>query len=132
MDEAWIKNLARAKVENGKLVVPLGDGYGSFIEHRIRESMQQVYDLAHGYAAIYNLHVGEGKTINCLPASPEGDRGEGILLLLGRHQIRLAPARGVFLAEGSSVEAFVRKNAFRWVFRPHTDACGSVVWAQDQ
>lgn len=131
MDDAWIKNLAQARVEDGKLVVPLDNRHASFFAQRIQDSMHQIYELAHRYAAAYNLYVEGAKTINCMTVSAEGDRGEGIVILLGRRQIRLTPCKGLFLAEGSSVEAFVRKGGFRWAFRPHTDACGTVVWSQD-
>lgn len=127
VDEIWLRNLARAKFNEGNWQFEGTEDVETIVQSRIERSVSDLFDLAYEAVTVYNLHASAERAIKLLASS--GDAG--FTLLCGGVQVRLNKVKQTLIVSQITVEGFASKPEVIGRFTPLADPFGAIVWSEN-
>jgi hypothetical protein len=131
-DREWLKNLATARFEGGRVSPRDPWAVQHLTEKRLAATLDDLYNEAFEAAEIFNAHRA-GDNLLRVMALRVGESGplSGLLFMLGRTQIRLEFRDAHLEVDLTLTRAFCAETRCIHRLAPQTDALGDIRWSLD-
>lgn len=125
VDSEWLRNLAGATLQGGRLTAPDPEAVRRLAEARVAAAIVGLEDEAREAAEVHNSH---GKRHVRVLSLTEPGPGAGFTMLLGKAQVTLSYMPYSLSATLTVMRSFRRKTVELCRLGPHVDPFGSVAW----
>lgn len=128
-DHQWIKNLAGAAYNDGIWVLKDPEDSRLSAHNELSDIIPTLHRELEDATHIFNLHAQHEKTMKVIGITPPGKLTQsGLILLFGRHQIKLEKESNKLVQRSITVENFDKIERIVRTFAPHFDSFGSLLW----
>ncbi len=133
MDREWLKQLALARTENGRLVPYDPDGLKRESMRQLMSAVAHLQQEAEDWCAIFNMYAtDEQLRILPLAAAPGRVLPQGFMMLLGGKQVRVEQREYQLTASLIFIETFQQREKPLHRFEAKVDMFGGISWVIDQ
>lgn len=131
-DREWLKNLANMDAAGKKPISATSPAsQQALTASKIQTALQSLYMEAAEACEIFNSYAGKKKTIRILNLQAPDGMQNGIILLLGRAQLRLQRVEFRLEAALTTFHSHNTSSGLLHRFEPQADNFGNLTWLMD-
>lgn len=134
MDREWLRQLAQARTEQGRLVPNDPEGLKRDAMRHLMSAAAILQQEAEDWCAIFNMYAPK-EQLRILPlaaTTPGRVLPQGFMMLLGGQQVRIEQHQYTLKASLIYIEAFQQREKPLHVFEAKVDMFGGIHWIMDQ
>lgn len=133
MDREWLRQLAQARTDQGRLVPNNPEETKRDAMRHLMSAAATLQQEAEECCAIFNMYAPkEQMHILPLAATPGRVLPPGFMILLGGRQIRIEQNEYMLRASLLYIEAFQQKEKLLHMFEAKVDMFGGITWIMDK
>ncbi len=130
-DREWLRNLANSNFTNGHWMIDENKTRQLALS-RLDETIMILFEEASEACEVFNAYSHEAKKINLIPIKTPDKQLKGLILLLGRIQLKLEFFEHRIGASLIIVQGFSKDSRQIHIFDPQFDAFGTLLWNMDR
>jgi hypothetical protein len=127
-DKEWLRNLAQATWKDGRWQHAEPEKVKLLLRKRIEDAVYQILLEAQDAAEVFNQYTKAGQKLTVLPIYEQGDRLNGVTMMLGSAQAAVRPDGQALDFTLSVMQGFQRLAVRSYKILPQVDAFGSLIW----